>query len=71
MLKRKVQDIFKKVAQSLFKLFHGKIKHFNDDSIIKKLEKKNEREIIFCVKVPSEHATFGNNIFQFFFLAIN
>ncbi len=40
MLKRKVQDIFKKVAQSLFKLFHGKIKHVNDDSIIKKLEKK-------------------------------
>ena len=38
MLKRKVQDIFKKVAQSLFKLFHGKIKHVNDDSIIKKLE---------------------------------
>ena len=40
MLKRKVQDIFKKVAQSLFKLFHGKIKYVNDDSIIKKLEKK-------------------------------
>ena len=40
MLKKKVQDIFKKVAQSLFKLFHGKIKHVNDDSIIKKLEKK-------------------------------
>ena len=40
-LKRKVQDIFKKTAQNLFKLFHGKINHVNDDNLISKLEKKN------------------------------
>ena len=39
-LKRKVQEIFKKTAQNLFKLFHGKIKHVNDDNLISKLEKK-------------------------------
>ncbi len=39
-LKRKVKDIFKKIAQNFFKLFHGKIKHVNDDNLISKLEKK-------------------------------
>ena len=39
-LKKKVQSIFKKTAQNLFKLFHGKIKYVNDDSLISKLEKK-------------------------------
>ena len=44
-LKKKVQSIFKKTAQNLFKLFHGKIKYVNDDSLISKLEKK---KLITC-----------------------
>ena len=40
-LKKKVQNILKKIAQNLFKLFHGKIDYVNDDNLISKLEKKN------------------------------
>ena len=56
-LKKKVQSIFKKTAQNLFKLFHGKIKYVNDDSLISKLEKKKINNLQPTAKCKKNYFT--------------
>ena len=57
-LKKKIQDIFKKNAQNLFKLFYGKIKYVKDDNFISKLEKKKINNLIPTAKYKKNYFTY-------------